>query len=73
MIELKKHRDTYSHHFIKLEQEEHIILEKGKTSMSYLGALFPGTTARVRLISESGLYKLIMRSDKPHLRDVSND
>ena len=30
--------------------------------------LFPGRTARASLVSESGLYKLIMRSDKPEAR-----
>ena len=39
-----------------------------KTTMPDV-VLFPGTTARVKLvISESGLYKLVMRSDRPDAR-----
>lgn len=35
---------------------------------SHLWHLFDGTTSRLILLSESGLYKLIMRSDKPQAR-----
>ncbi|MET4634919.1 BRO-N domain-containing protein [Kaistia defluvii] len=34
--------------------------------------LFPGSVARAVLITESGLYKLVMRSDKPKAKEFQN-
>jgi len=48
-----------------LRDDERSVLEK-RTCPDH--ALFPGKTARVLLISESGLYKLILRSDKPEAK-----
>nr|WP_282569022.1 BRO family protein [Aliiroseovarius sp. S2029] len=49
----------------RLAPDERMVLEKTRIQDGGLLELFPGTTARVPLISESGLYKLITRSDKP--------
>ncbi|MEH0075711.1 Bro-N domain-containing protein [Pannonibacter sp. Pt2] len=46
--------------------DEKKVLEKSHSSGEWV--LFEGTAARASLISESGLYKLIVRSDKPEAR-----
>lgn len=48
-----------------LADDERRALDKG-TCPDH--ALFPGRTSRIALISESGLYKLVLRSDKPQAR-----
>ena len=59
---------SHTHHLVKLPESERKVIEK-KTCMSNMRSyLFPGRTARASLVSESGLYKLIMRSDKPEAR-----
>lgn len=57
---LKSHNNHgYSHHFRKLNKDE-------VTPTSELGVILPGTGMQYsKAVSESGLYKLIMRSDKP--------
>ena len=52
------------------EQERWVLskrkaLEHPKLDLGSVSLLYPASTATVSLISESGLYKLIMRSDKP--------
>jgi prophage antirepressor-like protein len=47
------------------EEEQRIVNKRGSTSVD---GLFSGRVGRVQLISESGLYKLIMRSDKPQAK-----
>lgn len=51
--------------FRHLHEDERLSLEK-RACPDHV--LFPGRTARILTISESGLYKLIMRSDKPEAR-----
>lgn len=41
-----------------------IIWKKGLSESNSLSSLFSGSQYRIALISESGLYKLVMRSDK---------
>lgn len=64
---LKPHpvHGNFIHHLKYLGADEQMTL--AKTTMPDV-VLFPGTTARVKLASESGLYKLVMRSDKPEAR-----
>ncbi|MCZ0926346.1 Rha family transcriptional regulator [Halomonas janggokensis] len=51
-----------------LDSDEKQIVEKKSDLAASLPDLFPGRTARIALISESGLYNLIMRSDKPQAK-----
>lgn len=59
------HPGKFAHHLKYLGADERRTLEKGDMPDV---SLFPGTTSRISIISESGLYKLIMRSDKPQAR-----
>lgn len=47
-----------------LSDDESGVMEKRASSQTTL-SLFPGTTARVSMVSESALYKLILRSNVP--------
>lgn len=60
---LKRHSNGgYAYHLKSLKADE-------ITPMSEVGVTLPGTGMQnARLISESGLYKLITRSDKPEAR-----
>lgn len=61
-LDLRDHRGGYGHHYKHLGEDE-------ITPMSDLGVKLPGTGMHsAKLISESGLYKLVMRSDKPQAR-----
>ena len=52
--------------FARLDRDEQIVVSRAE------GTYFPlfgrSPAARLKLVSESGLYKLIMRSDKPEAR-----
>lgn len=50
-----------------LDLEEKRVLSKGKGSVT-TRCLFTGPSGRLTIISESGLYKLVMRSDKPEAK-----
>jgi len=50
-----------------LDRDEYMTLSKASVSDS-LTSLFTGRQSRLALLSESGLYRLIMRSDKPEAR-----
>lgn len=69
MLGLKAHpRGGYAQHIQHaLDKEEKRVLPRGHHS-SELGCLFGKMAAHISLISESGLYKLIMRSDKPQAK-----
>lgn len=61
-IGLAPHKAGFTHHLTKLDESE-------ITPISKLGVVLGGTGSHnARLISESGLYKLIMRSDKPQAK-----
>lgn len=61
-LELAPNKGGYGLHTRKLGADE-------IAPVSELGAKIPGTRGNaVKLVSESGLYKLIMRSDKPEAR-----
>lgn len=51
-----------------LSEEEVKTLKKGGGISPHLYPLFKGTSSSVVLVSESGLYRLIMRSTKPQAR-----
>ena len=51
--------------YANLDSSEQVVIEKRSGQAT---PLFVGTTARIKFISESGLYKLIMRSDKPQTK-----
>ena len=57
-LDLAANWNTFRH----LNEDERMSLEK-RACPDHV--LFPGRTARILTISESGLYKLVMRSDKP--------
>lgn len=60
---------TYSHHLRKLADDERQVLRKSEVS----GApqtVFGWKTPSVALVAGSGLYKLVMRSDKPEAKDL---
>ncbi|WP_275287203.1 BRO family protein [Halomonas elongata] len=58
-----------SHNYMRnLDSTEKTHIEKRSTQNTPLQSLFRGTASRVAVISESGLYKLVMRSDKPQAR-----
>jgi prophage antirepressor-like protein len=50
-----------------LDADEINVIRKASASGA-LTSLFVGRSPRVALVSESGLYKLIMRSDKPEAK-----
>lgn len=54
-----------------LDQEEKRVLSKGKGSVT-TRCLFTGPSGRLTIISESGLYKLVMRSDKPEAKSFQD-
>lgn len=54
-----------------LDKSEKMIL-KGEVDRIYYPSLFVGSTSMVTIISESGLYKLVMRSDKPQALAFQN-
>lgn len=57
-----------SYHTRRLDRSEIFLVEKsGSLEPSLLGA-FTGRTPSITLVSESGFYKLIMRSDKQEAR-----
>ncbi len=60
ILELAAHKGGYEHHLRKLDA-----VEKTRPPVSDTGG-FNG--ARPVLISESGLYKLVLRSDKPQAK-----
>lgn len=65
-LELKAKNGGYGHHLKKLDAD-------GFTSPSDMGVKVPGNGAHnSRLVSESGLYKLVNRSDKPKARAFQN-
>lgn len=62
---LTLHKGTFMH-LKKLHEDEKRIVKKGSFTLpvSDLGALWCGSENQHSLVSESGLYKLILRSDK---------
>lgn len=64
---------TTGHSWVRLAlgDDESMILRKQREPNS-LSSLFVGPAARVSLITESGLYKLVLRSDKPEAKDFQN-
>lgn len=56
---------SYTKRLAPLDSSERMALKKRHLPD---GSLFPGRTAVIALISESGLYKLVMRSDKPEAK-----
>lgn len=52
----------------QLGKDQKANVEKKRVGQTNLLPLFKTNAARVALISESGLYKLVMRSDKPQAR-----
>ncbi|MBD7942150.1 BRO-N domain-containing protein [Brevundimonas guildfordensis] len=48
----------------RIEPTEFVVIAKQRDLTPSLLGLFQGTNHKLRLLSESGLYKLIMRSDK---------
>jgi prophage antirepressor-like protein len=66
VLGLGAHNGSISHHLGRLRADE-------TTSTSNLEVTNPGTGMRkARLVSESGLYKLVMRSDKPVARQFQD-
>lgn len=63
-IELAPHvSGSFTHHLKFLNKDERGVITKNKHT-SEMCHLFNSTAGRVSVISESGLYKLVMRSDK---------
>ena len=58
-----------SHIYARLSDAEQQIIVRGKQVPSHL---FSGKAPKRRLISESGLYKLVMRSDKPEAKEFQH-
>lgn len=57
----------------RLSSDEKRVLRRGEVSSFDLEtSLFVSKTPTVTLISESGLYKLVMRSDKPEARSFQD-
>lgn len=63
-------RGTHLHLRKLAEDEKQVVRKKG--SMVGLGALFSGSDSMHTLVNESGLYKLIMRPDKPEARQFQD-
>lgn len=65
-------RTTGVNHITKvLAPDQKTVLEKARVPDT-LTPLFAGTQHRLAVISEGGLYKLIMRSDKPEAREFQD-
>ncbi|NOD31489.1 BRO-N domain-containing protein [Ruegeria atlantica] len=52
--------------------EKRVLLKRGLSATDALTSLFTGTQYRLALVSESGLYKIIMRSNKPEAHAFQN-
>jgi prophage antirepressor-like protein len=61
---LSPYNGSYTHHLRQLHGDEH-----RNASTSDMGSPVRGS---LKLISESGLYKLVMRSDKPEAREFQD-
>lgn len=72
VLELSSHRDSYGHHVQKLDADEKLNMKRADHTTPDMGCLFGKQASTVSLISESGLYKLIMRSDKPTAKDFQD-
>jgi prophage antirepressor-like protein len=59
-------------HLRKLADDERRLIRKGKVSDGRTLSIFMGFESQLVLVSESGLYKLIMRSDKPVAREFQD-
>ncbi len=55
-------------HLKKLADDERRLFTRQTIPLPDCGGLFEGSEVQLTAISESGLYKLIMRSDKPEAR-----
>jgi prophage antirepressor-like protein len=65
-LELTLHKGTYMHLKKLAGDEKRLIVKRYlEDPRSDLGSLFVGTDSQHVIISESGLYKLILRCDKP--------
>lgn len=58
----------YTNQLRRVGPSEKRVVDRRDIHSSDDGVLFVGNAARIALVSESGLYKLIMRSDKPEAR-----
>lgn len=66
VLGLNAHRGSFSHHLARLTDDE-------ITSMSDMGVKASGQGMGIaKLVSESGLYKLILRSDKPQAKSFQD-
>lgn len=66
VLGLTAHRGSFSHHLARLTADE-------ITSMSDMGVKASGQGMGIaKLVSESGLYKLILRSDKPQAKSFQD-
>jgi len=66
VLSLKAHQGGYGEHFEKLDKNE--VIPVSKVGVKLTGKHSPNT----RLIAESGLYKLILRSDKKEAKPFQN-
>lgn len=66
MLDLKTHNGGISHHLDNLEQSEITSTKKLEVNLRGSGMNL------AKFVSESGLYKLIMRSNKPQAKPFQN-
>ncbi len=55
--------------FRRVPEAEQRVIERGNR---YPSVLFTGKAPKVRLVTESGLYKLVLRSDKPEAKEFQH-
>lgn len=65
---------TSSNHMYRLHNHEKQVITRNSVGFSYdvIGTLFVTQAPSATLISESGLYKVILRSNKPEARQFQN-
>ncbi|UCV28073.1 BRO family protein [Ferribacterium limneticum] len=66
VLGFKEHRGGgYSHHLFRVDHSEKVSLRRSDIPNDSMGVLFGKQVAQLSLISESGLYKLVLRSRTP--------
>lgn len=66
LLDLKQHaKSGFGNHLYRLGSDEHRTLSQDLIPQAEWWANFPRKARRVLAVSESGLYKLLTRSDKP--------
>lgn len=65
VLELGDYKGSYAHHAYRLGESERRVILKSDIGIS-------GKGRGVMFVSESGLYKLVMRSDKPQAKPFQN-